>query len=128
MSGIERATAGPTVGARFERRLGRLLIVVTYVAVAFLIIGVALMVVAAISPLAGGPPLDPATLVGDIVALRASGFLWLGLLAVIATPVSRVVAAAIGFGRRGEPLMAFISLTILAVIAAGVGAALISEA
>ena len=114
-------------GAEFERRIGRLLIVVTYVAVALLLAGVALMVVAAVSPLAGGPPFDPATLGGDVVALRPSGFLWLGLLAVIATPVSRVVAAAIGFGRRDEPLMALISLAILAVIALGVVAALITE-
>ena len=43
-------------GRTFEHRLGRLLIVVTYVAVGLLAIGVALLLLAGVSPLAGGPP------------------------------------------------------------------------
>jgi uncharacterized membrane protein len=128
VSVVEAAPGTPLVDAGFERRIGRLLIVVTYVAVGLLLVGVALMVVSGISPLAGGPPLAPGRLVGDILALRPAGFLWLGLLAVIATPVSRVVAAAIGFLRRGEPLMALVSLGILVVIAFGIAAALVTEA
>ena len=127
MSDIGRPSARPAVDAGFERRMGRLLIAVTYVAVGLLLVGVLLMAVSGISPLAGGPAFEPTTLVGDIVALRPAGFLWLGLLAVMATPVSRVAAAAIGFGRRGEPLMMLISLAILAVIGLGVAAALITE-
>ena len=108
----------------FERRLGRLLIAVTYVAVALLGIGVILMLLAGISPMAGGPPFDPTNLIPDILALEPAGFLWLGLLAAIATPLSRVIGAAIGFVRRGEPLMAAISVAILVVIAISVLAAL----
>jgi uncharacterized membrane protein len=111
---------------RFERRLGRLLITVTYVAVVLLLLGVVLMLAAGISPLSGGPALEPARLVGDVLALAPSGFLWLGLLAVIATPVSRVLGAAVGFVRGGEPLMAGIALAILAVIALGVLAAILA--
>jgi uncharacterized membrane protein len=128
VSAIEGAQRPVAIGAGFERRIGRLLIVVTYVAVGLLLVGVVLMVVSGISPLAGGPRLDPTTLVGDVVALRPAGFLWLGLIAVIATPVSRVIAAAIGFARRGEPVMALISLAILVVIAVGIAAALVTEA
>jgi uncharacterized membrane protein len=113
-------------GRRFERRLGRLLITVTYVAVVLLLIGVVLMLAAGTSPLSGGPGLEPDRLVADVLALAPAGFLWLGLLAVIATPVSRVIGAATGFVRGGEPLMAAISLAILAVIALGVLAAILA--
>ena len=114
------------VDRRFERRLGRLLITVMYVAVILLLVGVVLMLATGVSPMSGGPGLDPARLVGDVLALAPAGFLWLGLLAVIATPVSRVLGAAIGFIRGGEPLMAAISLAILAVIALGVVVAILA--
>jgi len=113
-----------TTGSTFERRLGRLLIVITYVAVALLGVGVVLLLLAGISPLAGGPPFDPAELVRDLVALEPAGFLWLGILVVIATPLSRVVGAAVGFTRRGERLMAAVSLAILGVIAISIATAL----
>jgi uncharacterized membrane protein len=111
---------------RFERRLGRLLIGATYVAAALLLVGVVLLLVAGISPLSGGPALDPGRLIGEVLALEPAGFLWLGLIAVIATPVSRVVGAAIGFARTGEPLMTGIAVAILVVIALGVASALVT--
>ena len=53
-----------------------------------------------ISPLAGGPPLDPGPPRRRTSRpLAPAAFLWLGILAVIATPLSRVVAAAVGFAR-----------------------------
>jgi uncharacterized membrane protein len=107
----------------FERRIGRLLIAVTYLAVGLLLAGVALMAVDGISPLDGGPALDLATLPADLAALAPAGFLWLGLLAVIATPVSRVVAAAIGFGRAGDRMMVLVAVAILVVITIGIVAA-----
>ena len=116
--------SGTAAGRRFERRLGRLLIAVTYVAVALLLTGVVLLVAAGISPLSGGPRLDPAGLVASLLALDPAGFLWLGLLAVLATPVSRVLGAAIGFARGGERVMAAIALAILGVIALGVAVAI----
>ena len=116
----------PRTDRSFEFRLGRLLIAVTYAAIALLLVGVLLMLVAGISPLAGGPELDPRELLGDLARVDPAGFLWLGLLAVIATPVSRVLGAAIGFARRGETSMAAIAAAILAVISCGVAAALIT--
>ena len=113
-----------SAGSGFEQRLGRLLIVVTYAAVALLAIGVVLLLLAGISPLSGGPPLDPAKLVPDLLALDPAGFLWLGILVVIATPLSRVIGAAVGFIGRGERLMAVVSLAILGVIAISVVTAL----
>jgi uncharacterized membrane protein len=113
-------------GQTFERRLGRLLIAVTYVAVVLLTIGVVLMLLAGISPLAAGPPFDLSQLIPDLRALEPAGFLWLGLLVVIATPLSRVAGAAIGFSRRGESLMALISVAILGVIGISILAAIAS--
>ena len=111
-------------GGDFERRLGRLLIGVTYVAVGLLTVGVLLLLRAAISPFAGGPPFDPAQLVPDLLALDPAGFLWLGIVVVIATPPSRVVGATVGFTGRGERLMAVVSLAILGVIATSILVAL----
>jgi uncharacterized membrane protein len=108
----------------FDRRIGRLLIIVTYVAVVLLTIGVALLVAAGISPLSGGPQLDLGRLVADLVARSPAAFLWLGILAVIATPVSRVIATAVGFGRLGDRWMVGVAVAILLVIALGVVSAL----
>jgi len=116
-------------GARaFERRIGRLLIAITYVAVALLLAGVALMAVNGISPLDPGPGLDLGSLPAEILALAPAGFLWLGLLAVIATPLSRVVAAAIGFGRAGDRPMVVVAVGIVVVIVLGVSSALVAGA
>lgn len=117
---------GPGHGHEFDRFIGRLLIAVTYTAVAFLLVGVALMIAAGISPLAGGPPLNPGHLVEDLAALSPDAFLWLGILAVIATPLSRVVAAAIGFARTGDRSMVAVAIAILVVISIGIVSALIA--
>jgi uncharacterized membrane protein len=111
-------------GREFDRFIGRLLIAVTYLAVALLTVGVVLLFANGISPLAGGPPLDLGRLVADVAALVPAAFLWLGILAVIATPLSRVVAAAVGFARLGDRFMVAVSVAILVVIALGVVSAL----
>ena len=110
----------------FDRTIGRLLIVVTYVAGALLLIGVLLMLVAGISPLSGGPPLDLSTIVADLASLQPAGFLWLGLITVIATPITRVVAAAVGFAAVGERRMVLVAVGIVGVIALSIGTAILT--
>lgn len=110
----------------FDRTIGRLLIAVTYVAVTLLAIGVLLLVATGISPLSGGPSLDLAALPTDLVTLTPAGFLWLGLLAVIATPISRVIAAAVGFARVGDRRLVGVGVAILLVIAVGIVTSLAS--
>ena len=117
---------GPGRDQEFERFLGRLLIGVTYVAVALLFVGVVLLVAGGISPMSGGPPLHLGTLVADALALAPAAFLWLGILTVIATPLSRVVVAAFGFARQGDRWMVGVSLAILVVIAVGIASALVA--
>ena len=118
------ATTQSDRAAAAERLIGQLLIAVTYVAVGLLAIGVLLMVANGISPLSGGPPLDLATLVSDLLALEPAAYLWLGLLTVVAAPIGRVIVAAIAYARDADWLMVGISLAILTVIAVGVGSAL----
>ena len=71
--------------------------------------------------LSGGPPLDLATLGAQLVALDPAGFLWLGLMAVIAAPIGRVIVALIAYVRDEDWLMVTVSVAILVVIAIGVG-------
>jgi uncharacterized membrane protein len=103
-----------------ERRIGRLLIGMTYVSVALLVVGVVLLLAAGISPLAGGPGLDLGALAAELLALGPAGFLWPGLVAVIATPILRVVAASVAYGRAGDWAMVGIAVGILGIIAVGV--------
>ena len=110
--------------AAVESLIGRLLITVTYAAVGLLVVGVVLMLVDGISPLSGGPGLDLATLGSQLLALEPAALLWLGLLAVVAAPIGRVIVASVAYARDADWLMVGISLAILAVIAIGVGTAL----
>ena len=105
-----------------EHRIARLLTAGTLASVAFLAVGAVLAVATGASPLAPPPSFDPARIVDDVVTLRPTGFIWLGLLGTLATPASRVVAALVGYLRQGEQAMALISGLILVVIAAGVAA------
>jgi uncharacterized membrane protein len=103
-----------------DRSIARLLTGGTYLSIGLMAIGVVLMLAGGISPLAVPPPFDPGSIPADIMALRPAGFLWLGLLVILATPLARVAASGIGFAAAGERRMALISVAILVVIAVGV--------
>ena len=113
------AGADPS-GTRLEQSIARLLTGGSYAAIGFLAVGFALMLVSGIGPLAAGPSFDPAAIPSDLLALRPTGFLWLGLIVVVATPASRVLAALIGYARRGERRMVIVAALILLVIALSV--------
>ncbi len=121
MSGSRRARADQA-----ERLIGRLLTGVTYVSVVLLLIGVVLLIAAGISPVSGGPSMDPARLVSDLVGLKPAGFLWIGLLAVIAAPVTRVSVALVAYARAEDWLMVGVSSAILLVIATAIASAVAS--
>jgi uncharacterized membrane protein len=113
---VGRDRAGPAL----ERSIARLLIGGTYLAIALLAIGFGLMLANGISPLDAAPPFDIRQIPADVLALRPTGFLWLGLIVVIATPSSRVVASLIGYARAGERRMVIVATAILVVIALSV--------
>jgi len=106
--------------ADLEPTLARVLQVGTYASIGLVLVGTILLLAAGISPLAASPPLQVDQLVPDILAARPSGFLWLGILGICATPALRVASAAIGFWRRGEQRMVAVALLILVIVAAGV--------
>jgi uncharacterized membrane protein len=102
-------------------RLGRILSAGTLTGAVALAIGVLLMMVNGISPLdATYPALDPAGLLGGLIALQPTAWIWLGVVVVIVTPILRVLAALVGFARGGETPMVGVALAILVVVAIGV--------
>jgi uncharacterized membrane protein len=106
--------------------VARILNIGTIIAVAIMAVGVVLMAAQGISPLAQPfPPLDITALPQQIASLEPAGFLWLGLIAMIATPILRVVLSLWGYIRTGERRMAWISLGTLGVIALSVVVALL---
>ena len=114
------AATGDVGPASLEIALGHVLQLGTYASVALIAIGSVLQLASGVSPLAGGPAFDLGALPGDILALRPAGFLWLGIVGVLATPGLRVGRAMLGFARRGETRLVAISAVVLAVIAVGV--------
>jgi len=127
LSGPAAASGSRAPSSRAERAaaldltVARLLNIGTLFSVALLAVGVVLMATSGQSPLDPDfPPLDLARLPADLLALRPEGFLWLGLIAVILTPITRVIVSLAGFVRDGDRTMVLISVLILCVIAASV--------
>jgi uncharacterized membrane protein len=117
------AEPAPAPAVNLERSIARLLTIGTYASVALLLVGAVLMLATGIAPRSGGPPFDPTKLVPDLLALRPAGFIWLGLVAVVATPAARVLAALIGYARSRDRTMAIVAALILVVIALSVALA-----
>ena len=116
MSGVHAPAA--------DRLSGRLLISFTYVSVGLLVMGVVLMIVNGISPLETAPALDPGTLIPSLLALEPEAFLWLGMAAIIAAPIGRVILAGAIYAVDRDMTMVAISLAILIVIVIGVATAI----
>lgn len=112
--------SSPASGRPLEPRIARVLKLGTYTSIVLIAVGVVLMATTGTSPRDLAPALDLARIPGDLVALRPSGFLWLGMLVILATPSARVAVALAGYVRRGEREMAIVALLILVVIAVGV--------
>ena len=101
--------------------IARLLGIGTYLGVALLAIGVLLLFAAGRSPVdVNAAGFDLGRIPADLLAARPEGPLWLGLLAVLATPSVRVAASLVGYVRGGERPMAIVASAILAVVAFGV--------
>jgi len=117
-----RAAPGPDPSASLEHTIARLLTIGTYLSIALLVIGLCLKLATGVES-SVGPAFDLTRLVPDLLGLKPEGFLWLGLLVVVATPAARVVASLIGYLRRGEQRMAIVAALILLVIGASVALA-----
>jgi uncharacterized membrane protein len=111
----------------FDSTIGRLMIAMTYISVGLLLVGVVLMLVNGISPLDQAPVFDPGLIWAELQAGMPVGFLWLGLIVVIATPIVRVAASAVGYARLGEWRMVGVGTGILFVIAVGIITSIVVE-
>jgi uncharacterized membrane protein len=109
---------------RLESRISRLLVVGTYLAIGLVLIGVVGMLASGVDPLAlATPPFSLAQIPADIAARKPEGFLWLGLVAVLALPLGRVIVAGLGFLAARDTRLALVSLAVLLVVMASVLAA-----
>ena len=119
------ATARDAAAFALEAAVGRLLIVGTWLAMGLILAGVALMFATGVDPFAHGavPPFNPAQIVPDLLALQADGFLWAGIVLVIALPIGRVVVAGFGFLAAGDRRLALVSLLVFLVVLASIIAA-----
>jgi uncharacterized membrane protein len=115
----ERPRTGPSEDS-LESALARVLQAGTYASIALVAVGCVLLLAGGISPLAGGPPFRPGEILGDVLAMRPAGLLWLGIVGTVATPALRVAGALVGFWRRGERTMVAVAILVLAVVGAGV--------
>lgn len=119
-------TARQPTTRSLEVVLARVLLAGTYLSIGLIAIGTALLLAGGGSPLDPGPPLDVGRIASDVIGLRPAGFLWLGVLAVLATPMLRVIAALVGFARAGEWRMVAIAAGIVVVVAVGIAAGLLT--
>jgi uncharacterized membrane protein len=112
--------------ARLEVLIGRLMVWGVYAAMALIVTGIVLAGLAGIDPLAHTlePALDPVGIVTAMLALQPEGFLWAGIVLILAIPIGRVVVAGVGFLATGERRFALISLMVLLVVLVSIVTAL----
>lgn len=126
MTGL--AAPGPADADVVELAIARLLLVGTLAGMALLAVGVALMAAAGIDPNAAAfPAFEPAAIVADLLALRPEGYLWAGIVVIVATPIARVLGELVVFARRRDRLMAGVAAGILVVIGLSVVVAVAAE-
>jgi uncharacterized membrane protein len=116
--------------ARLESLIGRLMVVGIYLAMTLIVIGIVLAGLAGIDPLATGreAALDPVGIVTSMLALQPEGFLWAGIVLIIAIPIGRVMVAGAGFLATGERRFALISVLVLLVVLLSIATAIGMEA
>jgi uncharacterized membrane protein len=111
-----------------ELAIARLLLAGTLAGMSLLAAGVTLMAINGLEPNAEAfPAFDPSAIVGDLLALRPEGFLWAGILVIVATPIARVTGELIAFARRRDRLMTAIAAGILVVVILSVLVAVAAE-
>jgi len=109
---------------RLESRVSRLLVIGTYLAIGIVLVGVVGMLASGVDPLAlATPSFYLPQIPADIAAGKPEGFLWLGLVAVLALPLGRVIVAGLGFLAARDTRLALVSLAVLLVVTASIVAA-----
>jgi uncharacterized membrane protein len=128
-AGDATATARADVAYRLESTISRLLVAGTYLAMALILIGVVLMLASGVDPLGPTvPPFDLDAIPSQVAAGNPLGFLWLGLVTVLALPLGRVIVAGFGFLAARDVRLALVSLAVLLVVLGSIAAAIRLEA
>jgi uncharacterized membrane protein len=125
---VSAAPARPTpreTAARLESLAARLLTWGTRVALALVTAGVAGMIVSGVDPIrATAPGFSLTSIPGEVLSFQPVGFVWAGLIVLVALPLGRVVVSGAGFLAAGDRRLALVSVLVLLVIAASILAAL----
>ena len=118
-------TSLEAVAASLETIVARVLVVGTYLAIGLILVGVIGLLRDGIDPLAtaNAPAFDLGQVPGDIVALRPTGFIWAGILTVMALPILRVIISGAGFYAAGERRLALVSALVVLVVGVSIVAA-----
>lgn len=87
-----------------------------YLSAAVLALGLAWVMGTPERPLQIGPPIPLRLLVGELASGNPYALIQVGLLLLLLTPLARVLAAAVSFGRAGERGYALVSLVVLGLI------------
>ena len=109
-----------------EALIARMLVVGLWLAMGLVLVGVVLMLANGTDPLDHGPipPFELAQIPSEMLALKPAGFLWAGIVLIIALPIGRVMVAGVGFLAVHDRRMALISLLVLLVVLASILAAI----
>ena len=120
------ATTGADTAFVLEAIVGRILVIGTWTAMGLVLTGVVLMLASGVDPIAHGamPRFDIGRVVPDMLALRALGFLWAGLVLIVALPIGRVIVSGVGFLAAGDTRQALISLGVFLVVLVSILAAM----
>lgn len=100
-----------------SQRLGRVLDAGALLSMATLAVGLAL---ALLGGQRGGRGLRPADVLRDLAHGRGTGVIGVGIVALIATPLAREVAAMILFGRHREHALVAAGAVVLVLAAASI--------
>lgn len=100
---------------RLDRMVSRVLAVGLAVAVVLMLTG------AVVALVREGPSLPSEVSVTEmprsLAALEPEGFLTLGLLVLLATPIARVLTLVVGFARSKSRVFCYMSLAVLGILA-----------
>lgn len=123
------AAAGPgrnEAAYALETIVARLLIAGTWLAMGLVLVGVVLMLLDGVDPMAHGaiPPFDPGLIPAELAALRPLGFLWAGVVLIIALPIGRVIVAGLGYLAARDWRFALVSVAVLLVVLVSILAAI----
>jgi uncharacterized membrane protein len=89
--------------------------------IALLLFGLSLAVVRGTAfDLLSGTPIDLSTLAARLADLDPTGFVLLGFLTLIATPIGRVVASLVGFANARDGAFVVLTASVLGILALSV--------